>query len=550
MEFYTKEWLDEILGRYRHSPPADRRSIYYFATNEWLHVRRQVDRWLTSFPALASGELKSRLKAGEYLHALYDLATGVALKSHGYELENEKQLDSCKPDWYVHPSRNIPGFIVDVTTLNANKDRVALNQAAYAFLNEIRRLGASVTLRVEEVTDGAITRADRETTRSIKNSVGEWLRTNPEVGAKVEIAEFRFTLESYAPSPPVMTTKFTFPPFHIDPNKFRQSLEKKVSIYRKIADEQCMPVVVALGADESTGLNLETLRQILYGERRILSAKETKLSPQVIKHIMSRRNKGLFFRCPQLSCVIWVELSHTQGLWEMTPLYNHQAQNKLPFGAFYETSFHKGEMTVKQGVIAEVTDEKLKDLVLRFWAGTKSLPQQRPLCINHDRPVGIVIDMVNDDSSGLLELKVRLEGCCLNAIEHELQRIVKAMSLIDHFQAHGVPHNSAGAGIIEIEMASEDDVRNIQDALDDNRREWRKKVAPLRCEEHGMAAGVWGLGHDTYGLHAHESTDSLFLQGCCADFLNLVVEVLKEEVKELFEQIRIEREVTERGVLD
>lgn len=550
MEFYTKEWLDEILGRYRHSPPADRRSIYYFATHEWLHVRRQVEGWLATFPALASGELKSRLKAGEYLHALYDLATGVALKSHGYEVENEKQLDSCKPDWYVHPARDLPGFIVDVTTLNANKNRVALTQAAREFLNEIRKLGFGVTLHVEEVTEGAIKRADRESTKSIKNSVGEWLRTNPEVGAKFELAEFRFTLEAYSPGPPVMSTKFTFPPFHIDPNKFRQSLEKKVSTYRKIANEERVPVVVALGADENTGLNLKTLKQILYGGRRILSAKETNLSPQVIKYITSRRNKGLFFKCPQLSCVVWVELNHTQGLWEMTPLYNPYAQNKLPFGAFYETSFHKGAVTVKQGVTAEVTDEQLKELVLRFLAGTKSTPQQRSLCINHDRPVGIVIDMVKDDSSELFELKVRLEGCCAGAIERELQRIVKAMRWLDYLRTHGARQNSAAVEIIEIEITGEDDARNIRDSLEDNRREWRKKVAPLRCEEHGMAAGLWGLGQDTYGLHGQKTTDSIFLQACCVDFLNLVLEVLKGEEKELFEQIRIECEVTERGVLE
>lgn len=548
MEFYTKEWLDEILEKYRHSPPADKRSLYYFATHEWLHVRRQVEGWLTTFPALASGELKSRLKAGEYLHALYDLAIGVALKSHGYEVENEKQLESCKPDWYVRSAPNVPAFLVDVTTLNANKELIAIEQASRAFLNELRKLGVGVTLQIEEMAEGVFVRMDRERARSIKNSVREWLRTHPEVGAKFELLELRFTLASYDSGSSVMTTEFKLPPFYIDPNKFKQSLEKKVSTYRKIADEQRMPVMVAFGADESTGLNLETLRQILYGERIVLSAKENKLSPQVIKHIMSRRNKGVFFKCPQLSCVVWVELNHTQGLWEMIPLYNPHAQNKLPFETFYETQLRKDEIIVKQDVVAEVVDEHLKDLVLRFWVGTKNVPQQPFLCTIHDRPVNIVLEGIKKDSGDLFELKVRLRGCCHNAIENELQRIVKAMSWLEYLQTHGAPQNPTTVEIVEIEITIEDDARNIKDALHDNRREWRKKIAHLRCEEHGMPAGIWGLGNDTFSQHGKETTDSVFLQGCCATFLNLVIEVLRGEERELFEQIRVEREIKERGV--
>lgn len=548
MEFYTKEWLDEILEKYRHSPPADKRSLYYFATHEWLHVRRQVEGWLTAFPTLASGELKSRLKAGEYLHALYDLATGVALKSHGYEVENEKQLDSCKPDWYVLPARNVPEFLVDVTTLNANKELIAIKQASGAFLNELRKLGVGVTLQIEEAADGVFIRMDREHTKSIKNSVREWLRTNPEVGAKVEFSELQFTLAARDPSSSVMATQFKLPSFYIDPNKFKQSLEKKVSTYRKIADEQRMPVVVALGADESTGLDLEMLRQILYGERRILSAKENKLSPQTIKHIMSRKNKGVFFKCPQLSCVLWVELKHTQGLWEMIPLYNPHAKNKLPFETFYETQLRKDEIIIKQDVAAEVVDEQLKDLVLRFWIGTKDVPQQPSLCTSHDRPVNIMIEGIKKDPGDLFELKVLLRGCCRNAIDNELQRIIKAMSWLEYLQTHGAPQNPATVEIIEIEITNEDDVRNIKDALHDNRREWRKKILHLRCEEHGMPAGIWGLGNDTFSQHGKKTTDSVFLQGCCAAFLNLVIEILRGEERELFEQMRVEREIKERGV--
>jgi hypothetical protein len=543
MEFYTKDWLDEILEKYRHSPPADKRSLYYFATHEWLYVRRQVEGWLTTFPALASSELKSRLKAGEYLHALYDLATGVALKSHGYEVENERQFDSCKPDWYVRPARNVPEFLVDVTTLNANKELIAIEQASRAFLNELRKLGVGVTLQIEEAAEGVFIRMDRERTKSIKNSVREWLRTNPEVGAKFQLLELRFTLASYDSGSFVMTTEFKLPPFYIDPNKFKQSLEKKVSTYRKIADEQRMPLVVALGADESTGLNLETLRQILYGERIVLSAKENKLSPQVIKHIMSRRNKGVFFKCPQLSCVVWVELNHTKGLWEMIPLYNPHAQNKLPFETFYETQLRKDEIIVKQVVV-----EHLKDLVLRFWVGTKNVPQQPFLCTIHDRPVNIVLEGTKKGSGDLFELKVRLRGCCRDAIENELQRIVKTMSWLEYLQTHGAPQNPTTIEIVEIEITTEDDVRAIKDALHDNRCEWRKKAAHLRCEEHGMPAGIWGLGNDTFSQHGKETTDSVFLQGCCAAFLNLVVKVVRGEERDLFEQIRVEREIKERGV--
>jgi hypothetical protein len=548
MELYTKEWLDEILRKYRSSPPADKRSLYYFATSEWLHIRTQVEEWLSTFPSLASSELKSRLKAGEYLHALYDLATGVALKSHGYEVENEKQLNSCKPDWYVHPARGVPGFIVDVTTLNASKEMVTVEQARRAFLNEIRKIGVGVTLQVDELVDGAYMRIDRDRTRAIKTSVRDWLRTKPEVGANVELPELRFTLEAYDSGSSAMTTKVKLTPFYIDPNKFKLSLEKKVSTYRRTADEQLMPVVIALGADESTGLDLETLKQILYGERRVLSAKENKLSPQVIKHIMSRRNKGLFFKCPELSCVIWVELMHTQGLWEMIPLYNPHARNKLPFDTFYETEFRKSERIVKQDVVAEVIDEQLKALVFRFWLGTKDVPQFPSFCTSHDRPVNIVISGVKKDKDDLFDLKVKLRGCCHSAIEGELKRIVNAMNWLEYLQTHGAPQSSAPVQIIEIEITNENDVRYLKDALDDNRREWRKKIMPLRCEEHRMPAGIWGLGQDTYSQHGHKPTDSVFLQGCCTSFLHRVIDVLRGEERELFEQVRIEREITERGV--
>lgn len=337
MEIYDEKWLQDIDRRYKSSAYYDRNSIYFFITNAWTRVRNQVENWLTRFPELASPQLVSRLRTpGLHLHAIYELAVGVALKAHGFDVEHEKQIGEVTPDWYVRGQGNTPALVIDTTTINRPKEPLTKAGSISEFLNSIRGLNIGVKLSVTELNENSYSLITAKLTTEAVTLIKEWLEKGPSPGESLDVFGFRFTISEWKQGSSLMSTVCPLgETYHIDPTKFIRSLEAKVSKYGRL--EENTALAVAIGADEKCGLSLDTLKQILYGRRRHFALHENKLPPHVMRHIASANNRGLFYKKPLLSCVLWVGLEYTQGIWTIVPLYNPYALNKLSTETFDKT---------------------------------------------------------------------------------------------------------------------------------------------------------------------------------------------------------------------
>jgi hypothetical protein len=338
MAIYDEKWLREIDRRYRASAQYDRTSPYFFITNAWVRVRRQVEDWLRRFPELASPQLVIRLRTpGLHVHAIYELAVGVTLKAHGFDAEHERQFGEVTPDWYVRGRGNTPALVIDATTVNRPKDPLTKERAVSEFLNAVRGLKAGAKLRVDETDENGYRLINSKVTAKAVAAIKRWLEESPSPSESLEVSGFRFTLTGWKHGSSVMTTsRSSGKPYYVDPTKFIKPLEAKVSRYGRL--EENIAIAVAVGADERCGLNLDSLKQILYGRRKLFAHHEsTKLPPDVIRHLTSANNKGLFHNKPLLSCVLWVELDYIQGLWTIVPLYNPYARNALPGDTFKQT---------------------------------------------------------------------------------------------------------------------------------------------------------------------------------------------------------------------
>ena len=72
------------------------------------------------------------------------------------------------------------------------------------------------------------------------------------------------------------------------------------------------------------------------------------------------------------------------------------------------------------------------------------------------------------------------------------------------------------------------DTQIIKTALDDYQLIWRRKIGNMRCVIHHMPSGVRGFGIYLFMQSDGNQTESLFLQGCCQEFILEFFEKLKQ----------------------
>lgn len=89
--------------------------------------------------------------------------------------------------------------------------------------------------------------------------------------------------------------------------------------------------------------------------------------------------------------------------------------------------------------ILEIKDETDKSAVIRFWEGTKQIPQTRAICETHDQDPVIAVTNFDESDKDLKVTKVELKSCCKDASENALSRIHNSLAWIDYLQKHKTP---------------------------------------------------------------------------------------------------------------
>jgi hypothetical protein len=186
---------------------------------------------------------------------------------------------------------------------------------------------------------------------------------------------------------------------------------------------------------------------------------------------------------------------------------------------------------VRPTVIMEVTDGGIRDTALRFWGGTKNIPQNLYICEEHDQDIVLsVTDSGENATDGRELVKVELKGCCQPAIDRSVDVIRRALQWVDYLKVHGSPQ-SGPVEIIEVEVTDRELIDKIKAAVDYYLTGWRKTVGRLRCPIHHMPPGVRGFGIDSYHQSSGQPSQAVYVQGCCVAFLEQVLASLPLKTK-------------------
>lgn len=177
---------------------------------------------------------------------------------------------------------------------------------------------------------------------------------------------------------------------------------------------------------------------------------------------------------------------------------------------------------VRPAVVMEVTDARTKEMALRFWGGTKNIPQNLFICEEHDQGVVLsVTDSAEGADNGREDVKVELKGCCQPSIDKAVDVIRRALQWVDYLKTHGSPH-SGPVEIIELEVTDRELIGKIKSAVDHYLTGWRRSVGRMRCSIHHMPPGVRGFGVDSYHQSSDKTSQAVYVQGCCVAFLEHV----------------------------
>jgi hypothetical protein len=342
MNIYTDELSQELQEKFKINPHGDPFSLYNFVCSPQLKpVRNRIESWIDEFPELSSEKnfIRPFISAKSHKQAISELVVGVALKKLGFSVEHNKLFNGKTPDWYAHGKDDIPHFVIEATTINPHPSQQAISNKMDDFFNSIRKLGIGVTLKITKVNENAESNFHSKQKKQSVKSIEMWLKTKPLIGAKHQAVGFQFEIEEWKKDADAMTTKGIERSFTIDPTLFANRIKEKVKKYKSIIESNNLIFWVAIQTDERVGLTLDKLKEILSGRRESLSQAETKLPVEQIRQILSPANKGLFEEFPLLSGVIWIGNDFYQNYWNLIPLYNSFAKNKLSPNALREIRF-------------------------------------------------------------------------------------------------------------------------------------------------------------------------------------------------------------------
>jgi len=335
MQVFTDEWVRRIRSRYERLPSYQRPYIYSIATSDACQtMRAEIEEWIADLPQVSQKSLIRKLQSPEnFMQTYHELAVGNILKRLGYQVEYEKSIADLTPDWYVQPRGEMPAFIVEVFTANISDIMSCKERQVRDLLGRLQRIPIGVVLRIKfyrtEVT------LDPRLNKRITKKIQQWLTDNaPPVGAQLCLGGIIFEIIHRDVSYPNVRFIATGEIFRVNPRPLLKNLEAKIRKYKKLFTEAGIPLVIAVVADPRTGLGLDDLVDVLFGQEAVEVFFE-KSTGAIIGQGPTRMADGLLRKTiPELSAIVWVW--EFLGEWRIKAVHNQKAVNPLPANAFGE----------------------------------------------------------------------------------------------------------------------------------------------------------------------------------------------------------------------
>lgn len=263
MYVFTEEWIQQLEKRYRNHARYEKPAIYHYATDpDYGFLRKEIDTWVGSIPEPTRLELIPRLRSeAHFEHTHNELFVGHVLSQLGFTIEYEKPFVLSDrlftPDWYA--IQNGSEIVVEVFTVNPSHiSRKEIKKLGY-FYARISMISYSGIISIEH---GESFSPDQKRSKEITALLETWLNEDrPQKDMELDLNEvtFKFLGES-------SREKLGWiGPTKVFVSNLQESLKTKVMAKVKKYKDLSLPLVIAVIPDSSTFLEIDDLKDALWG---------------------------------------------------------------------------------------------------------------------------------------------------------------------------------------------------------------------------------------------------------------------------------------------
>ncbi|ALC25700.1 hypothetical protein [Streptomyces sp. CFMR 7] len=271
---FGPDFVAEQLGRYGKRPPENRMLSYDLAVlEEYEPWRIWLDEQLDLLPDTTAAVFAANLwRDQNFWPDIIELAAGDALRRKGLTVEFERSWGNLTPDWTVLGEDGVPVALVEVLTHSPPKGTSARMKAWHALVERLKQIPVPVVLAVAGAPSRPLDAPDARTAKKIAHDLRGAL-LSPLHRSEFHSQGYTFLLQADPQTrqpmrPPGMRT-ILIPPSNmagvISAQPVAAMIQKKISKYRALAEEAGVPLIVAVGADKFTGLQVQHFDDLLRG---------------------------------------------------------------------------------------------------------------------------------------------------------------------------------------------------------------------------------------------------------------------------------------------
>ncbi|QKW47917.1 hypothetical protein [Streptomyces microflavus] len=271
---FGPDFVAEQLRRYGKRPPENRMLSYDLAVlEEYEPWRIWLDEQLDLLPDATAAVFAANLwRDQNFWPDIIELAAGAALRRKGLTVEFERRWANLTPDWTVLDEAGAPVALVEVLTHSPQQGTSARMKAWHALVERLKQIPVPVVLTVAGDASGPLGAPDARTAKKIAQDLRGAL-LSPLHRSEFRSQGYTFLLQAdprtRQPMRPPGKGTILMPPSNlagvISAQPVAAGIQKKISKYRALAEEAGVPLIVAVGADKFTGLEVQHFDDLLRG---------------------------------------------------------------------------------------------------------------------------------------------------------------------------------------------------------------------------------------------------------------------------------------------
>jgi hypothetical protein len=313
---FGPEFVEEQCRRYGKRPPENRMLSYDLAVlDEYEPWRIWLDEQLDLLPEAAAQAFEANLwRDQNFWPDVIELAAAAPRRRRGFSVDFERRWGKLTPDWTVLGADSAPIALVEVLTHSPQQGTAAKMKAWHALVERIKQIPVPVVLTTAGDPSGPLDAPDARTAKKIAQDLRRAL-LSPLHQTVFRSQGYTFQLQAdprtgQAMRPEGMRT-ILVPPSGmagvVSARPAAARIEEKVSKYRSLAQKAGLPLIVAVGADKFTGLQVQHFDDLLKGAATL--SVQFNFGDSFIHHPVDINplNPPRWTMPPELAGVLWVD---------------------------------------------------------------------------------------------------------------------------------------------------------------------------------------------------------------------------------------------------